>query len=74
MGKPIDNPNRISPEEAARRLGMSKEDFCQCLIQKAFPERYIPGIAYKKPGNKNYTFVVFRGAVERLEQHFGFVD
>ena len=73
MGKPIGDPNRISPEEAASRLGMSKEDFCQCLIQGKFPKRYTPGMAYKKPGNKNYTYVVYRGAVEQLEQYWGLI-
>lgn len=71
MGKPIDDPNRISPEEAARRLGMSRDTFCQCLIHGKFPARYTPGIAIKKEGHKNYTFIVYRNKVTELEQFWG---
>ena len=72
MGKPITDPNRISVSEAARRLGMTRESFCHCMINNLFP---IPvGVAIKKPGNKNYTYYIYRRKLEGLEQFWGLVD
>lgn len=72
MGKPIADPNRISVAEASRRLGMTRESFCQCMIQDAFPSPV--GVAFKKKGGKHYTYYVYRSKIEALEKFWGLVD
>ena len=71
MGKHTD-PNLISVEEASRRLGMTRESLCACIRQNVFPHPI--GVAIKKPGNKNYTYYIYRRKLEKLEQFWGLVD
>lgn len=72
MGKSVDNENRMSVEEAARWLGMGRESLCECMRQDAFPSQI--GIAIKKPGNKNYTYIIYRRKVEALAAFWGLTD
>ena len=37
MGKPLDDPNRITPAEAAYILRMDRESVCECMKQNKFP-------------------------------------
>lgn len=60
----------VTPEEAARRLGMSTDSLRQCMIQNKFP---IPiGMAIKKEGNKNYTYYIYEVKLTALEKFWGF--
>ena len=72
MGKPINDANRISVEEAARMVGMSTDSFRECMKQNKFP--FPVGTAFKKEGGTNYTFYVYRGAMEKLVQFWGLCD
>ena len=62
----------ISISEAASRVGMDQKSFRECLLQNKFP--FHIGIAIKKPGNKNWTYYIYRKKIEKLEQFWGFVD
>ena len=72
MSKPITDPNRISIAEAARDLGMCQDSFRQCMIQNAFP--FPVGVVIKKPGAKNYTYIVYRSKIEALMKFWGLTD
>ena len=72
MGKPINDPNRISMTEAAHRLGMTPESLRHCIANNVLPISI--GVAFKKPGAVNTTYYVYRSAVEKLEQIWGLVD
>lgn len=62
----------VSPEEAARRLGMSVDSLRECMKQDKFP--FPIGIAIKKSGNKNYTYYIYENKLTALEQFWGFYD
>ena len=70
MGKYHDS--NVSVNEAARRLGMSRETLCQCLIQNKLPINI--GFALKKDGNTNYTYYINEYALRKLEKEWGFTD
>ena len=72
MCRAIKDPNRISINEAAKCVGMSAYNFKQCMIQDSFPISV--GTVFKKEGGKNYTFYVYRGAVEKLQMIWGLTD
>ena len=72
MGKPIEDPNRISVSEAAKRLGMTPDSLKECMKQNAFPIDI--GVAIKKNGNKNYTYYVYKNKLLALEKFWGFYD
>ena len=72
MGAPIDDKNRVSVEEAARRLGMSVDSLRQCIIQDKFPVQI--GVAFKGKDAKNYTYYIYKRPLEKLEQIWGLVD
>ena len=68
----MDGNAMVTPEEAARRLGMSVDSFRECMKQNVFP---IPiGIAILKPGNKHYTYYVYEAKLEELEKFWGLCD
>lgn len=71
MGKHVD-PNLINVEEAASRVGMTRDSFVHCLIQDKFPFKV--GIVIRKPGNKNNTYYIYRRKIEALEQYWNLVD
>lgn len=62
----------VNPEDAARRLGMSRESLYQCMRHNTFP--FPIGIAIKKDGNKNYSYFIYEAKLEKLEQFWGLVD
>lgn len=70
MGKYYES--NVSVNEAARRLGMSRETLCECLKQDRFPIRI--GFAIKKTGNMNYTYYINEFALRKLEREWGFTD
>lgn len=72
MGKPINDPNRITIAEAARSLGMSEDTFRQCMIKNAFP--FPVGTVILKNGGKHRTYVVYRKPIEKLMQFWGLTD
>ena len=67
MGKYKDG--NVRPEDAADELHMSTDNFRQCLKNDAFPINI--GIAVKKPGNKHFSYHVYRGALDRLKEEWG---
>lgn len=72
MGKPLDDPNRITPAEAAYILRMDRESVCECMKQNKFPVSI--GVAFLKPGGKNYTYYIYRNKVEELCKFWGYYD
>ena len=59
----------VSVEEAASRLGMSKEAFRTCMKQKAFP-MYI-GMVWKEEGLKRSSYRIFRKQFEEMMEMLG---
>ena len=72
MGRALEDPNRISVDEAARMLGMTRESLCECVKQDLLPHSI--GVAILKPGHKNYTYYLYRRKVECLCQFWGLTD
>jgi len=68
----MDGNAMVTPEEAARRLGMSVDSLRECMWQNALPIQI--GVAIKKDGNKHRTFYIYEHRLEKLEQFWGLVD
>ena len=68
MGKIIET-GRVPVADAAKELGMSVDSFRYLLQEGKFP--ICIGYAIRKPGNKNYTYMVYRKPLEELKQLMG---
>lgn len=69
MGAMLSDENRISPKEAAAELDMDLLSFQHALRDNRFPISI--GMAFRKSGNTNYTYYVYRKPFEQLKQLWG---
>ncbi len=59
----------VSVEEAAKRLGLSKEAFRTCMKQNAFP-MYI-GMVWKENCSRKSNYKIFRKPFEKMMEEIG---
>lgn len=69
MGAIKQTDNRVRPQDAARELEMSLLSFQHAMQNNAFPISI--GIAIKKKGNENYSYYIYRGALDELKKLWG---
>ena len=62
----------VTPKEAARRLGMSRDMLYECLKQDKLPIQI--GFAVKGNRNTNYAYKIYENKLEALERFWGLVD
>lgn len=72
MSRIKDGNVMITPEEAARRLGMSVDSLRECMKQDILPIQI--GVAFLKPRHKHWTYYIYEVKVAALEQFWGLVD
>lgn len=60
---------RVLPEQAAKELKMDANSFRHALRNGDFPITI--GMAFKREGNSNYTYYVYRKPLDELKEKWG---